>query len=229
MRKSLTIIVALLIGSTAAFAQKGWNIGVQGTGLISINENSFSYYDAKRGEKNFTWQAGLSVGYDFEKFWGLRLMAEFGNNNGGYNIKETADHAFRPFHFKSIDIFADAMLNLRIITGKPDGFFQPKLYFGVGYGYTNWFKNDFEGEHPWQKATSPNHNFGMRIGAQFELKFCPEVGIYADVCAEGFTDRYNGLLPSKEDKEAVKGYPGFPFDGKIKFSGGLLFHIPAKK
>ena len=184
MRKSLTIIVALLIGSTAAFAQKGWNIGVQGTGLISINENSFSYYDAKRGEKNFTWQAGLSVGYDFEKFWGLRLMAEFGNNNGGYNIKETAVHAFRPFHFKSID---------------------------------------------WQKATSPNHNFGMRIGAQFELKFCPEVGIYADVCAEGFTDRYNGLFPSKEDKEAVKGYPGFPFDGKIKFSGGLLFHIPAKK
>ena len=229
MCKKIFLVIALVTACITANAQKGWNIGVQGGGLISINENSFSYYDASKGVKNFTWNTGLSIGYDFEKFWGIRVMAQFGNNNSGLNIKETADHMFRPYHFKSIDVFADAMLNLRVITGNPDGFFQPKAYFGIGYGYTDWFKNDFEGEHPWQSYTTKNHNFGLRIGFQFEFKVSPVVGLYLDICAEGFTDRYNGLFPSKEDKDAVKGYPGFPLDGKAKFAGGLLFHIPCKK
>ena len=194
-----------------------------------MNENSFSYYDASKGVKNFTWQGAFAVGYDFEKFWGLRLYADFGNNNSGYNIKDTADGKFRPFHFKGIDIFADAMLNLRVITGRREGFFQPKAYFGLGYGYTDWFANDFDGEHPWQEVETGNHSFGLRLGFQFEFKVSPVVGLYVDLCAEGYTDRYNGLRPTQEDKDSVKGYPGFPLDGKGKFSAGILFHIPTSK
>lgn len=229
MRKTLICIAALLIGATSGFAQNKaaydytgrFNVSVQGGMSYSLSENHFGYYDNHKVKDLFNLQGSVSLGYDFSPAFGLRLNVNYGKNSAACNIRETADHVFRPYDFSNIDFFADAMLNLFGMT-EETGPFAIKLYAGLGWAYTFGFSDP---EHPWQDLHQTNGSLGMRLGGIFEYDFKSGFGIFADVSGAAYTDRYNGLEPENEDQEAFNGYAGFPFDLKAQLSLGVIYHF----
>ena len=227
MRKTLICIAALLIGAASVFAQNKeaydytgrFNVSVQGGMSYSLSENHFGYYDNHRVKDLFNLQGSVSLGYDFSPAFGLRLNVNYGKNSAACNIRETADHVFRPYDFSNIDFFADAMLNLFGMT-EETGPFAIKLYAGLGWAYTFGFSDP---EHPWQDLHQTNGSLGMRLGGIFEYDFKSGFGIFVDVSGAAYTD--NGLEPENEDQEAFNGYAGFPFDLKAQLSLGVIYHF----
>ena len=233
MYRLVSILVAAMLSASAVFAQEKdayeasfdrpdhpFSIGLQGGALFSLYENAFSYTDNGKTMDLFTPQGAITLGYNFTGNVGARLSASYARNAGACNTLQTSARGFYPYTFSSVNVFADCLLNL---SHSWDGF-SPVLYAGLGGAHTFAFTDP---HHPWQGAhlTQSNWAFGFRFGFIAEYDFTSHVGIYADLCGEAYTDGYNGLQPTKEDKEKVKGYPGFPFDLRALASLGVIFHF----
>ncbi len=197
MQKFVTCIAALLIGASALFAQspydhaEKWNVSITGGGLYSAGENHFSYKENGRFYDQINWQGAIAVGYDFSNVFGARLWAGYGKNAGAGNVRETAQvGGFFPYHFKSVNTFADAVLNI-LGLAEEVGPLTPKFYAGIGLGYS-WDmtrskrnNNSYNGDiHPWQDVTNKNLAFGFRLGAMVEYNFGNNLGILVDLNAE---------------------------------------------
>lgn len=225
MKKIVCTLAALLMAAAGLFAQekpeKPWNIALKGGADYSHFENAFTYRENGQLAKQFGYQAGLAFGYDFTKRFGIRLDAIYGKNAGAGNMLETADRGFYPYNFSSISAFLDAVMNLN-----PNGsVFYPKFYVGLGGAYSFGFSDL---DHPSQVLPKQAGAFGVRLGFIAEFKISPTVGIYADLSSEGFTDNFNGMKPTKEEKAeypGYPGYPGFPLDVRGLASLGLVFHF----
>lgn len=222
MKKIVCTLAVMLMTAAGIFAQekpeKPWNIALKGGADYSHFENAFAYRENGQLGKQFAYQGGISVGYDFTKRFGIRLDAIYGKNAGAGNMLETADKGLYPYNFSSISAFLDAVLNLN-----PNGvLFHPKFYAGLGGGFGFGFS---ELNHPSQVLPSKTGAFGIRLGFIAEVKVSPTVGIFADLASEGFTDNFNGMKPTKEEKAEYKGYPGFPFDVRGLASLGVCFHF----
>ena len=229
MKRLVCTFSVLLVTALGLFAQedqadkkveKPWNIALKGGGDYSLCENAFTYKENGQFAKLINYQGGLAIGYDFTKRFGIRLDAIYAKNAGAGNSLETADRGFYPYNFSSVSAFLDAVMNLN-----PKGtVFHPKFYAGLGGAYSFGFS---ELDHPSQ--TLPKHTgaFGIRLGFIAEFKVSPTVGIFADFASEGFTDNFNAMKPTKEEKadEQYKGYPGFPFDVRGLASLGVCFHF----
>ena len=196
-------------------------ISLQGAPVLNYYENSFAFSEFGQTGKMFTLQGALSFGYDFSEAVGARLQVAYGNDSGACNVRETSSGKFYPYTFQHVNLFIDGILNLAGRTGEATSF-RPKLYFGVGGAHTFGFSDS---GHPWQKVSSPNTVFGFRGGFITEYCWDSGFGLFADLCAEGYTDLYNGLQPSKEDQAKGPGYAGFPLDLRALASFGIVFHF----
>lgn len=196
-------------------------ISIQGGAAFNYYENSFLYSENGQIGKMFTPQGALSIGYDFSDDLGARLQVAYGNNAGACNNRETSSRGFYPYNFQSVNLFLDGMLNLAGQNGE-NASFRPKLYLGAGVAHTFAFTDP---GHPWQKLTEPNTVFGFRTGFLAEYCWRSGFGIFADLCAEAYTDSYNGLHPSESDQAKGPGYAGFPLDVRGVASFGIVFHF----
>lgn len=196
-------------------------VALQGGPVFNYYENSFVYSENGQTGKMFTAQGAVSIGLDFSDALGVRLQAAYGNDAGASNTRETSARGFYPYNFQHANLFFDAMLNVAGINEKETSF-RPKLYLGAGLAYTFGFTDP---GHPWQKLTSPNVTFGFRTGLLTEYCWDSGFGIFADICAEAYTDQYNGLQPSEADQSMGAGYAGFPFDLRGLASLGVVFHF----
>ena len=229
MRKSATLMVALLLGAVSVFAQDKynysgtWNASIQGGPMFSINENVHSYTGQGNTADLFTAQGSFAVGYDFNRAFGVRGWAGFAQNVGACNYKETVtpgDNTRFPFKFKSVNVFADAILNINE-WAEEDSFFSPKAYFGVGVAHTFGFTDS---KHPWQKVDDPNTAIGFRFGFIGEFDFTNGLGLFVDICGEAYQDTYNGLHPETAAHEKREGYAGFPLVLRALASFGVIYH-----
>lgn len=202
--------------------EKRFYAGIQTGPMVSIFENYFSYPDNGRTADLITFQAALVGGYDFNDIFGLRVTAGYGKNAGACNTKETSAHGFYPYTFSSINVFADAMLDLLGMADKLS-FFRVKLYGGVGVGHTF---NVTDPGHPWQGVKSPSTALGFRLGAMTEFNILDNLALYADVTGEGYADEYNGLMPLNTDQtQSFEGYGGFPVDLRGLISVGIIYRF----
>ena len=225
MKKFVCTLAVILLAAAGLSAQekaeKPWNIALKGGGDFSLYENAFTYRENGQFAKLIGYQAGLAFGYDFTKRFGIRLDATYGSNAGAGNVLETFGDGFYPYTFSSVNAFIDALLNLN-----PKGsHFFPKFYFGLGGAYSFNFSDM---EHPTQELEGKPVSFGLRLGFLAEYRISPVFGIYIDLASEGYTDNYNKMRPSKEQKkedERFKGYPGFPLDVRGLASLGVCFHF----
>lgn len=249
MRKLLTISAALIFGASVLCAQEAapynpsgrWYVSVQAGPMYQSNENAFSYRYNNKGGKLFTYQAAASVGYNFNEIYGLRGSFGYALNRSACNTVQTAAHGFYPYDFKSISGFLDVTLDLNGLNAVERAF-SPKLYGGIGMGHTFGFskptgygtpKSDIAWEkdnpfHPWQDVSVKNNAFGFRFGGIAEYDFRSGLGLFADLCFEAFTDRFNGLQPYEIDNTGPgngKGIAGFPFDLRLSLLCGLVYRF----
>ncbi|MBQ8071876.1 MAG: autotransporter outer membrane beta-barrel domain-containing protein [Bacteroidales bacterium] len=234
MRKSATLMVALFLGAVSVFAQDRfdysgrWNIAVQGGTMFSINENVHSYTGQGNTADLFTYQGGLALGYDINQAFGVRLSVSYGKNVSASNYKQTKlDYPTQrfPYEFHSVNVFADAILNINE-WAEEDSRFSPKVYAGVGFAETFGFKETGD-HHPWQwdNISKTNTPIGFRVGAIGEYDFSNGLGIYIDVVGEAYMDNYNGIHPETEAHGRREGYAGFPLDLRALASFGVIYHF----
>ena len=197
-------------------------LGAQLGPMLNIYENHFSYKENGKGWGLVTYQAGIVGGYDVNDIFGLRLSVSYAKNAGACNTRDTAAHGFYPYTFSSINAFADAILDMHGLSDLST-FFRIKLYGGIGLGHSFHMTDS---THPWQKVTEPNTVFGFRFGAIFEYNITDHLGVYGDLCGEAYTDKYNGLMPGKDEQEQnIEGYGGFPLDLRGLVSVGVLYRF----
>ena len=161
MKKIVCTLAAVLLAAAGLFAQekpeKPWNIALKGGADYSHFENAFTYRENGQLAKQFSYQGGLAVGYDFTKRFGIRLDAIYGKNAGAGNSLETSDKGFYPYNFSSISAFLDALININ-----PNGtVFHPKFYVGLGGAYSFGFSDM---AHPSQVLPKQAGAFGVRLG-----------------------------------------------------------------
>lgn len=229
MKRFLGVTIAIFMSCAFAFAQPVKHIhegrfylGAQLGPTLNIYENYFSYRENGKAWGLITYQAGLVGGYDFNDIFGMRLSASYAKNAGACNTRETAVHGFYPYTFSSVNIFADAILDMHGLSDLTS-FFRAKLYGGLGLGHTFHMTDP---NHPWQELSDPNTVFGFRFGFIAEYNITDHVGIYGDLCGEAYTDQYNGLLPSAEEQaKNYQGYGGFPLDLRGLISFGILYRF----
>lgn len=229
MKKIFSVAVVLLLCGAVASAQQPRHIhegrfyvGLQQGPMLNIYENAFSYKENGKTMSLFTYQAGLVAGYDLNDIFGLRLSASYGKNAGACNTRDTAAHGFYPYTFSSVNVFTDAILDMHGLSDLTT-FFRIKLYGGLGLGHS--FHMTDSG-HPWQDVSDPNTVFGFRLGAIFEYNITDHIGVYGDLCGEGYTDKYNGLMPSVDEQvNNYEGYGGFPLDLRGLVSVGVLYRF----
>ena len=226
-RKHFCIVVSIILGTACLWAGEPETqadritFAIHGAPVLNVYENAFSYKDNGRLAGLFTLQGGVALGYEFSDTFGMRLDTSFGGNAGACNTRQTSGGGFFPYNFKSVNFFADAILNLNGLAGRITAF-RPKVYGGLGGAHTFSFSDP---AHPWQKVNTSNTVFGLRLGVIAELNFNQYFGIYADLAGEAYNDMYNGLMPSAEDQTHYEGYAGFPLDLRGSLSFGLVFHF----
>jgi len=228
MKKLLVSLLALLLVAGPTFAQSHepydfsgrWYVGLYGGAHYNVYENYFAYGENDKGWNLITAQGGIAAGYEYNKIWSFRATLEISKNAGAMNIRETHDGIFRPYTFKAVDFFADAIVN---IMGVADdlGKWSPKIYGGVGFGYSFGFTDP---QHPWQTLTTGNFAPGFRLGGILQYDFRSDMGVYLDVNGSAFADHYNGLKPAKSE-QPEKGYAGFPLDVKGNVSLGIVYRF----
>ena len=207
-------------------------ISVRGGVIANAHENVRSYFNHSRAIDAITSGFSLDGMYDFTNLFGMRVSASVGKNAGAANSQE-AGGGFYPYLFRSVNVFADAMLHF----GTPYDAFSSRAYFGLGYAYTYGLVEEVKDgvtnwPHPWATsensipmAKEPNSVFGFRLGYLGEWHVTPEVGILVDACGEFYTDMYDCLMPSWDEHEPYRGYAGFPFDMRFILSLGIAYHF----
>ncbi|MBQ6198608.1 MAG: outer membrane beta-barrel protein [Bacteroidales bacterium] len=229
MKKTVLTGLILLFGGLTLVAQSGqysheghFYAGIQQGPMLNIYENYFSYVENKKPLDLITFQAALVGGYDVNEMFGVRLTAGYAKNAAACNTHNTSAHGFYPYTFSSINVFADAILDLQGMSDRLTAF-RIKLYGGLGLGHSF---NMTDSQHPWQAVQDPSTAFGFRLGGIAEYNIFENFAMYLDVCGEAYSDEYNGLLPSLKDQTDVyEGYGGFPFDLRGLISIGFIYRF----
>ena len=238
MKKPLytfSFVFLLLVPGILARAQRletPAGIAVRGGVMANLHENVRSYFNHQRFGDIFTSGFAVDGMYDFSQLYGVRVSASMGRNAGACNSQE-AGGGFYPYLFRSVNVFADAMLHF----GLPYDAFSSRIYAGLGYAHTyDLIEEEKDGvthwPHPWATpekslphTNEPNDVFGFRVGYLGEWHVTPEVGILIDACGEFYTDTYDCLLPAWEEHAPYRGYAGFPFDMRFIVSLGIAYHF----
>ena len=248
MRKLFAFSAALILGASALCAQEQstynpagrWYVSVQGGPMYQSNENSFSYRYNNHGDKLLSYDAALSVGYNFNETFGVRASVGYGLNRGACNTVQTSAHGFYPYDFQSITGFVDLVIDFNGLNAVERAF-SPKIYGGIGVGHSFGFSKPEgygsartvawqkeEKFHPWQHVYEKNTVPAFRFGAIAEYDFSFGLGLFADLSLEAYADRFNGLQPYEEDNANTgngKGIAGFPFDLRMPLRLGVVYRF----
>lgn len=218
----MLLVLAIAASSSLLMAQSRangrFNVSLQGGALYSLNENHFTYHENGKTLGVIGPHIGVAFGAEFNGRVGGRASVSFGKNAGACNSRQTAGHGFYPYTFQSVNAFIDVIMNLR----KPSAKFMPKIYAGIGTGYSYGFSDP---GHPWQKLHTGNATLGLRGGFIGQYNINDHFGAFFDFCGEAYTDTYDGLQPSADDQNASKGYSGFPFDLRGLVSLGVVYRF----
>ena len=241
--KKLAVTLFILAWALVAMAQPKSPAGfaVRGGVMANLHENVRSYFNHQRFGDIFTSGFAVDGMYDFTNLFGVRLSGAIGRNAGACNSQQVGG-GFYPYLFRSLNLFADAMLHF----GTPYDAFSSRIYAGLGYAHTYGLTQKeivkmIDGKeekitgwpHPWEERTGqsipysnePNDVFGFRVGYLGEWHVTPEVGILIDACGEFYTDTYDCLMPNWKEHEPYRGYAGFPFDMRFIVSLGIAYHF----
>ncbi len=218
-----SVLIALSVLGTAAAqeSQKKFAVGLGGGPLVSLSESSFTYWEFGHIFGLVSGHGNIWASYNMNRRMALRLSVSAGGNSAALNSRESAGKGFYPYRFTSVNSFLDLMVDPRGRHSRVK-VLVPSLYVGVGYGYTFGLHPDY---YHFQSPTDPNHTFGFRVGFEGCFNVTDWLGLYFDICAEAYTDKYNGLEPSQRDKEIREGYAGFPFDMRLPLSFGVKFRL----
>ena len=220
MKELLTTFVAIALSAVMLCAQSSDKSGFNLSISVSKSEKTFAFPDNHKTGKLFKGHVSLAGGYDFSEKFGMRLSVSYSGNPGALNTRES-DNKFYPFKFSSVNVFADAILNFN----NKQSSFSPKLYAGVGGAHSFNLKNEFTGtpvgaaKEQLDRRDSGYTTFGFRFGFIAQYDFNETIGVFADICGEAYTDRYNSLSHQKG------GDTGFPFDMRALTSVGLIIHF----
>lgn len=229
MKKLFGVTLAFFLSCAFAAAQPvkfshegRFYAGLQLGPMLNINENHFTYKENGKTLGLITYQVGLVGGYDVNDILGLRLSASYAKNASACNNRETSARGFYPYTFSSVNFFADAILDLHGLSDLATPL-RIKLYGGLGLGHSFGMTDP---HHPWQDISDPNTVFGFRLGGIVEYNINQHIGLFADLCGEAYTDKYNGLMPSAEEQaNKYEGYGGFPLDLRGLVSFGVLYRF----
>lgn len=222
MRKIALVVAALLL-TMVSFAAKPrlkpvspyqygqrWYFSVQAGPMVSVGEYSSTFAKNDRPFDILTWHGALSIGYNFNDAWDLRISGSYSYNPGSLNPYG----GFFPYHFQAAHLFADAIINTNGLA-ELNIPFSPKFYLGLGAAYTHSFT---ETNHPFQTLSPQNFVPGVRLGGIAEWDTPSGFGWFIDLGIEGFWDWYNGQAPE-----------GFILDLEFKLSFGIIYHFPLAK
>lgn len=222
MRKIALVVAALLL-TMVSFAAKPrlkpvspyqygqrWYFSVQAGPMVSVGEYSSTFAKNGRPFDILTWHGALSIGYNFNDAWDLRISGSYSYNPGSLNPYG----GFFPYHFQAAHLFADAIINTNGLA-ELNIPFSPKFYLGLGAAYTHSFT---ETNHPFQTLSPQNFVPGVRLGGIAEWDTPSGFGWFIDLGIEGFWDWYNGQAPE-----------GFILDLEFKLSFGIIYHFPLAK
>lgn len=222
MRKIALVVAALLL-TMVSFAAKPrlkpvspyqygqrWYFSVQAGPMVSVGEYSSTFAKNDRPFDILTWHGALSIGYNFNDAWDLRISGSYSYNPGSLNPYG----GFFPYHFQAAHLFADAIINTNGLA-ELNIPFSPKFYLGLGAAYTHSFT---ETNHPFQTLSPQNFVPGVRLGGIAEWDTPSGFGWFIDLGVEGFWDWYNGQAPE-----------GFILDLEFKLSFGIIYHFPLSK
>lgn len=238
--KKIFISLLALLGSAAILSAQRDNpmaydftdrfyISAQGGVHLSASENAMAYKKEGKFFDLIKPQGYLSMGYDFNRAFGLRFSFGYGNEASAFNYEESYKR-FRPYTYRGVEAFADLVVNLKGLQ-KRIGAFNPKIYGGIGYARTWGMTDGFDNKELYwalKYRTEPNNSFGMRAGLIFEYVFQSGLGLFCDLGGEMFTDRFNGQNPRqwKHVKEIYNpADPGFPFDVRANAAFGVVYHF----
>lgn len=231
MRKCIMLAATLLLCAVPLFAQRTpltpyeyghrWYFVFQGGPLYFSSEYNGNLIAEGRIGELFSVGAGLGMGYNITDAHEIRFI-------GNYSRKTAVCEPYIPdvddlsdvsvttytYKFRTINFFADYLLNYNALA---ENFvpFTAKIYGGLGFGYSYDFT---EPGNPEVWVRDPNLVPGLNLGFILEYDFKDGFGLYSDLGAAVYYDRYNGIAPI-----------GFPLDLEAYLQVGLIYHFPLKK
>lgn len=225
MKKILILIVALLsLGTTAYSArpyitptspyQHGhrWFLSVQGGPKIGLYDHIGSFFNYERGWEAVTPHGSLSFGYNFDDAWSLRISGGYSYNAGACSPYQGQ---FYPYNYSAAYAFVDGILNYPALC-EINKAFNTKFYAGLGGAYTFGFTDP---GHPFETLNTNNFVPGLRLGVILEYDFPGGLGLFADIAAENFLDRYDGYATGT----------AIALDSALKLSFGVIYHLKNPK
>ena len=222
MKKCIALIAFLLLSGMTDLSAKRpinvvspyqyghrWYISLQGGPSRGFYENMKSYTDYGRFWQAFSFFGALSVGYHFNDALDFRLSGSYGYNAGA----ASPTNNFYPYTFHAAEAFADLLFNPNAL-GENNTPLSPKFYLGLGGAFTHRFSDP---GHPYEVLSQKNLCPGVRAGTMLEYDFESGFGLFADLCAEVFSDWYDGLEP---DPQKLR------LDTNLRLSFGMIYHFP---
>ena len=221
MRKFALILAVLLAGATALHAQVGtpykyghrWSIAAIGGAMVFNDDYSMTFIDHHMMEEFFSPVGGLALWYNVTDGYELRFSANYSKKSGVVS----PDYGFLPYSFRSVNGFADFVVNYRGL-GEYYTAFIPKLYVGSGVSYTYDFRPSWvEGDNA-PVLHEPNIAPSFHLGFQIEYAFPSGFGLIFDMGVVSYLDSYSGL-----------GINEFPIDFEFDTWFGVVYHFKRHK
>lgn len=230
MRKCLLLLAALLLYIVPSFSQNKpltpyeyghrWYFAFQGGPLFFSSDYAGNLFKERRARELFSGGMGLALGYNITNEHEIRFMGNYSRKTGvcePFDLEDIdpAAPAIPTFtyKFRSLNLFVDYILNYNALA---ENFvpFTGKIYTGIGASYTFDFTDP---GHPEVWLTDPNLVPGFHFGIIAEYDFKDGFGLYTDMGAAFYFERYNGQPPV-----------GFPMDFEALIQFGLIYHFPLK-
>ena len=224
MRKLATLIIALLWGSVALFAQltpyeygHRWYASFQAGAVYLSSDYSFIFSDRGAPLKALSPAGNITVGYNITDAHEIRIMIGFGLCNSVCPTFEdgfTSDDGNAPLYeysYKNVQLFVDHILNYNALA-EYNIPFSPKTYVGVGAACSFGFSDP---GHPEIWLYPVNFVPAFHFGALLQYDFPSGVGVYFDGGCALFTDRFNG-------QDMIN----FPLDLELVLQFGVVYHFP---
>lgn len=221
MRKFALILALLLAGATALHAQVGtpykyghrWSIAAFGGSMVFNGDYSTQFVDHHMVEEFFSALGGLALWYNLTDGYELRFSANYSKKAGVVS----PDYGFLPYTFRSINGYADFVVNYRGL-GEYYTAFIPRLYVGTGLSYTYGFNRSWIDGEDMPVLSEKNYAPSFHLGFQVEYAFPSGFGLIFDMGVASFLDPYNGLA-----------YNDFPIDFEFDTWFGVVYHFKLPK
>lgn len=185
-----------------------WFFSVQGGPKIGLYDHIGSFFDYGHGWDAITYHGSLSLGYNFNDAWAMRVSGGYSYNAGACTPYEGI---FYGYNYSAAYAFADGIFDWHAISEdiRP---FAPKFYAGLGGAYTFGFTDP---EHPFEMLNTNNFVPAFRFGVILEYDFPTGFGLFADIAVESFLDWYDGYATST----------AIALDSALKVSFGMVWHF----